>query len=187
MDRNVSNRLLFVRHGATEPNLAGLRCGGDLDVPLTASGREQVVATAQRLEGYGVGVIVTSLLQRTLETAQIISTHLGGIEVQIEPNFGERRLGGWNLLPVEETAAALAARETPPGGEPSADFSHRIASALPAVVAQISRRPLLIGSRGVARVLGELLNQPAANLGNAGVATFDLAAFTNPPNAVHAP
>ena len=44
--------LRFVRHGATHANSAGLRCGGDLDLPMTALGHEQAVwqdARYQRL------------------------------------------------------------------------------------------------------------------------------------------
>src|SRR5437764_11145661 len=44
-----SRPLVFVRHGATQANIAELRCGGDLDVPLIELGRCQAVATAQRI------------------------------------------------------------------------------------------------------------------------------------------
>ena len=38
LDTAALNAVLFVRHGSTAPNLAGLRCGGDLDSPLTELG-----------------------------------------------------------------------------------------------------------------------------------------------------
>ena len=67
--------LLFMRHGATALNAAGLRCGGDVDLPLTDLGHRQAVLAAQRLAALRprVGVIVVSALQRTRQTADIVS------------------------------------------------------------------------------------------------------------------
>ena len=173
-----ADRLLLVRHGATEPNLAGVRCGGDLDVPLTATGRAQARAVAQRLADAGIGVVVTSDLQRTRETATIIAAALGGLEVVVEPGFAERRLGTWNLLPVASTEHWIRERRTPPGGESDAAFIARIGDALPHVLPWLPRRPLLVASKGVARALGELLHQVGgAGLANGDVAQFDLAPF----------
>jgi 2,3-bisphosphoglycerate-dependent phosphoglycerate mutase len=162
---SASQALMFVRHGATEPNLAGLRCGGDLDVPLSAQGRHQAQAVAQRLHamGWPVGVIVTSDLQRTRETARIIKSAFHDVEVIIAPGFAERHLGEWNLLPLTETEAALNAGDTPPGGESRAEFFDRIAEAVDTLLprlSQLSHPPLLVASKGVARVLSELLSGP---------------------------
>ena len=175
------SRLLLVRHGATEPNLAGLRCGGDLDVPLTDLGREQAASAATRILGLDVpvGVIVASDLQRTRETAAIISRALGGVAIRIEPAFAERRLGAWNRMPVAETEAALAAGVTPPGGESDAAFVERVAEATAAVLLPLQgRSPLLVGSKGVARVLRQLLGLPRGEgLMNGELLSLDLASM----------
>jgi len=180
---HAARPLLLVRHGATEPNLAGLRCGGDLNVPLTELGRHQAAQAALRLRELGtpVGVIVASPLQRTRETAMIIGRLLGGVEVLIESGFAERRLGAWNLCSVAETESALAAGETPTGGESDADFVDRIALAAQSVLMpRLEQRPLLVGSKGVARALRELLGLPGRNeLANGELIQFDLAGFTH--------
>ena len=155
--------LMFVRHGATEPNLAGLRCGGDLDVPLSAEGRNQARSAAEQMRamGWPVGVIVSSDLQRTRETAHIIKGVFPDVELIIAPGFAERHLGEWNLLPIADTEAALNAGATPPGGESRAVFFDRIAAAVDILLprlSQLSHPPLLVASKGVARVLGELLS-----------------------------
>ena len=173
-------QLAFVRHGATQPNLAGLRCGGDLDVPLTELGRGQALLAARRIlaKGPSVGLIVSSGLQRTDETARIIASQLGGIELLIEPGFVERHLGDWNLCPLTDTEPWLAAGMTPPGGECNARFSQRIEPALEQLLPLLHRRPLLVSSRGVGRVLGELTGRPGRTvLGNGEVERFDLSAF----------
>lgn len=172
--------LVFVRHGATEPNLAGLRCGGDLDVPLTDIGRREALLAAQRIRAQGlqIDVIVASDLQRTRETAAIIAREFAGVEIVIEPAFAERRLGEWNLMPIAETDPWLARGLVPPGGESDAAFSRRIAGAVRTLLPRCAQRPLLVGSKGVARVLGELLSAPErSGFANGEVAQFDLAGF----------
>ena len=179
----TSLHLKFLRHGATEPNLAGLRCGGDLDSPLTDLGRRQAAQAALRIQELrlGVGVIVASRLARTRETAQIVSRVLHGVEVIIEPGFAERRLGQWNLRPIAETQAALAQGDTPPGGESNQEFVERIHAALEALLPRLTERPLLVGSRGIARVLRELAGLGESSglqeVGNGQLAHFDLAQF----------
>ena len=182
-----SSPLKFVRHGATQPNLSGLRCGGDLDVPLTDTGREQAADVGERLAALGcrVGVIVTSDLRRTRETARIVALALPGVEVIVEPGFAERRLGAWNLRPIADTEAELVRGDTPPGGESNEHFFERIGAAIETLLPRLEQRPLLVGSKGVARALGELLGQPTSDMANGALAHFELAAFSQrrSPNA----
>ncbi|WP_158219675.1 histidine phosphatase family protein [Ideonella sp. A 288] len=168
--------LRFVRHGATAANLAGLRCGGDLDIPLTDLGREQAVMAARRVAHLNppVGLIVTSDLLRTRETAALIAELLPDTPVIVEPAFAERRLGEWNLRPIQETQPWFEARCTPPGGESDAEFIDRIARALRNIKSQLALRPLLVGSKGVARVMGELIGmRERLELENGVVTEFD--------------
>jgi broad specificity phosphatase PhoE len=174
--------LRLLRHGATEANLAGLRCGGDLDVALCALGRDQAATAAERIAKMrpAVGLIVTSDLARTLETATIVAARLPGIEMLVRPEFRERRLGRWNLLSVATTQRALLAGETPPGGEPNDHFVARIESAMSGLVPLLPRHVLLVASKGVARVLGELMRRPQRlELGNAELLEFDLTIVPN--------
>ena len=154
--------LRYMRHGVTEPNLAHVRCGGDLDVPLIEQGREQAVRAARELARMDppIGVIITSDLRRTRETARIIAAALRDVEVQIVPGFAERSLGEWNLLSIEETQPWLDAGIDPPGGETDAVFTQRVARALHSVRPLLPLHPLLVGSKGVARVMGQMVGLP---------------------------
>ncbi|MBI5719168.1 MAG: histidine phosphatase family protein [Burkholderiales bacterium] len=180
VDRRLPLR--FVRHGATAPNLAGVRCGGDLDVPLTTVGRAQAATVAEhiaRLEP-PVKLIVTSDLKRNRETADIIAGRLAqvtpGVTMLVQPAFSERRLGQWNLKPIAETQPWLEARMTPPGGESDEQFTRRVAEAVRKIKQQLALRPLLVGSKGVGRVLGELIGlRDRLELGNGEVWEFDFA------------
>jgi 2,3-bisphosphoglycerate-dependent phosphoglycerate mutase len=158
--------LHFVRHGATAANLAGLRCGGDLDLPLTEPGRRQAQLAGQALlrQQLHISHIISSDLQRTRETAALIAGVLGSSHplpaVVVEPAFAERRLGGWNLTPTADTEASLRAGVAPPGGESDAQFRDRIVDALTRIAPLLAQPVLLVGSKGVARVLGELAGMP---------------------------
>ena len=170
--------LRFVRHGATAPNQAGLRCGGDLDVPLVELGRRQAEEAGLRIARLRprVGLIVTSDMLRTRETAALIAKHLPGVPTLVEPGFAERRLGDWNLRSVNQTQPWLKARMTPPGGESDDEFVDRVAHALRRIKAHLYERPLLVGSKGVARVMGELIGVPhRLELDNGVVTEFDFA------------
>lgn len=173
--------LYFVRHGATSANLAGLRCGGDLDLPLTDLGRRQAHAAARQVAALSppVGLIVTSDLQRTRETAAVLAAALPGVAVLVAPALGERRLGEWNLRPIDETQPWLEACLPPPGGETEFEFVNRIRHAVQALAPQLTAasqagtRALLVGSKGVGRVLGQLAGRPdRVELGNTEFASF---------------
>lgn len=176
-----ASSLLFMRHGATTLNAAGLRCGGDIDLPLAEIGLHQSMLAALHLAALRprVGVIVVSALQRTRQTADIVGQAMRGVEIVTQPAFNERRLGAWNRRPIAETRAELAAGVTPPGGESNAEFTRRIADAVAATLLPLlGQRPLLIASKGVARVLGELAGcGPSEPLDNAGIVAFELSAF----------
>jgi 2,3-bisphosphoglycerate-dependent phosphoglycerate mutase len=186
--QSTNARLLrFVRHGATELNLAGLRCGGDVDVPLAEVGRQQALATARCIANLSpaVAVLVTSDLLRTQETAHIIANFLNSpapdgelqrppLHVLVQPLFAERFLGDWNGQPKHATQAALDEGRTPPGGESKAQFKARVTAGLHALQGLWPQRPLLVSSQGVARVLGELAAVPTGlRLANAQLAEFD--------------
>lgn len=165
----MEGRTFFlVRHGETEPNARGVRCGGDIDAPLTEKGLRQAEALGSVLSGRGIGVIVASPLQRTRRTAETIAVALGGIPIVYEPLFSERRLGEWNGRPIAETEPLIRAQQTPPGGESEAQFRDRVARALETLRPHLARVPLVVSSRGVARMLQLLCSGSAGPpIGNA--------------------
>ena len=167
--------LYFVRHGVTEPNFRGFRCGGDLDLPLMDIGCDQAYLLAKQIEKMNlrIGVIVTGTLIRTRQTASIISGVLANVPIEIDPLFNERRLGQWNNRPIGETEELLAAKVTPPGGESEDDFQRRIAMGLENLRPHLDRRPLLVSSKGVGRVLNGLLGgQGRMQVGNGEIVEF---------------
>jgi len=170
--------MYFVRHGVTEPNFRGFRRGGDLDIPLMDIGCDQAYLLAKQIDKMNlrIGAIVTGSLIRTRQTASIISGVLGNVPVEVDPLFNERRLGQWNNRPIAETEELLAAKVTPPGGESEADFENRISLALDNLKPIMDRRPLLVSSKGVGRILNVLLGGPGRmQVGNGEIVEFAVA------------
>ncbi len=89
------------------------RYAGRTDVPLTDIGAQQAAAAAKRLASAGLGVIVTSPLLRTVQTAQAVAAVTGATVVTDEgfrgvPGDRLRRLGGPDL---RRGAGTLAGRD----------------------------------------------------------------------------
>ena len=151
--------LYFVRHGITEPNFRGFRCGGDLDLPMMDIGCDQAYLLAKQIERMHlrIGVIIAGSLIRTRQTASIISGVLGTVPVEVEPLLNERKLGQWNNRPIAETEDMLKRGVTPPGGESEEQFRARVALAFEHLRPHLERRPLLVSSKGVGRILNGIL------------------------------
>jgi probable phosphoglycerate mutase len=165
----------FVRHGITAPNFSGLRCGGDVDLPMMDIGCDQAYLLAKQIERMhlGIGLIVAGSLLRTRQTAAIVSGILGMVPVEVEPLLNERRLGRWNNRPIAETEAQLARGETPPGGESEDQFEARVERALEHIKPYLERRPLLVSSKGVGRVLYRILGgEERMQVGNGEIMEF---------------
>ena len=144
---------LLLRHGQT-PMSVQKRYAGRSDVPLTDVGVQQAAASAKRLASAGLGVIVTSPLLRTVQTAQEVAA-VTGAAVVTDDGFRETDFGAWEGLTFAEVrerwpaevAAWLADPEVaPPGGESFTDVSARVTAALHRVLAARAGQTVLIVS-----------------------------------------
>jgi probable phosphoglycerate mutase len=170
--------LYFVRHGITEPNFRGFRCGGDLDLPMMDIGCDQAYLLAKQIDKMNlrIGVIVAGSLIRTRQTASIISGVLGIVPIEIEPLLNERKLGQWNNRPIADTEDLLKRKVTPPGGESEDQFEARVALALDHMRTFFDRRPLIVSSKGVGRVMNSLLGgTERMTVGNGEIVEFAVA------------
>lgn len=95
MALGATTRVLVIRHGQSEWNLAG-RWQGQADPPLTDLGRTQARQAARALGT--VDAIWASDLQRAAETAAIISRELGVGPVVLDDGLRERDVGEWEGL-----------------------------------------------------------------------------------------
>jgi probable phosphoglycerate mutase len=128
--------MLWVRHGETAVNVAGLLLGRR-DPPLTDRGRRQVEAAAPIVAAARPVRILTSPLARARETAAILAGACGAVGVDVEVEVEERAVeldyGVWegtrlsDLPPAELTRWRADVEHRPPGGESLADVGRRVA------------------------------------------------------------
>jgi len=95
---------LIIRHGRTTSNANGTLAGWTEGVGLDEAGRRQVADLAGRLRGLPVCAVVSSPLQRCVETAQIVVAALADVSVQMDERIGECRYGAWTGGSLKELA-----------------------------------------------------------------------------------
>lgn len=160
ISETVPTTLYLARHAQTELNHLGLRCGGDLDIPLTETGRDQAIDLGMHIQqlNLDIDLIITSPLLRTRKTSELVADLIGNPQIVEAPLLKERSLGGWNKQSIAETEALLKNHQTPPGGESEYAFRARIHQALEWMMPYLNEhRVLVVGSKGVARMLHSLL------------------------------
>jgi len=86
---------LLIRHGRTTSNAKGTLAGWTEGVGLDDVGRGQATDLAERVRGMPIRAVVSSPLQRCVETAQILAGALVDVTVQIDDRVGECRYGAW--------------------------------------------------------------------------------------------
>ncbi|MBN8881968.1 MAG: histidine phosphatase family protein [Salana multivorans] len=96
--RRGASRVVLLRHGQTDYNVAG-RLQGQVDIPLNEAGVAQAQAAASVVAGFRPSVIVASDLQRAVETAQAVAEALaressgGSHTVVMDARLRERAFG----------------------------------------------------------------------------------------------
>ena len=157
-DAKNHRNLLFIRHGETLANMNFVASGGDRNPELTELGIAQAELAVVKLRRHSLipHVIITPPSKRTMATAQIISDQLN-LEIVVEPLIAERLLGDWNDVSSEIIYPLLAAGDTPPNGESRPEFRKRMLQGLRNHARLFQHMPLLVGSRGSARILLEMV------------------------------
>ena len=128
--------VLLVRHGLTAltgPILAGATPGVHLD----DRGRRQAELVAERLAGVHLDAVISSPVDRCLETAGAVAAP-HGLEVQPEERLIETGYGDWTgkelrhlrREPLWKTLMATPSAVTFPNGEPFRDVQSRAVAAI---------------------------------------------------------
>ncbi len=166
-------RIIFLRHGETDWNLAG-RFQGQRDIPLNALGREQAPAAGRMVLNYlgpdAAAILadidfVASPLQRTRETMELARTAMGLLPnpYDMDDRLKELSFGTWEGLVWREVVARdgdlARARErdkwgfVPPQGESYLMLGERLRP----WVASLTGDCIVVAHGGVARALLNLI------------------------------
>lgn len=132
-------KVYLIRHGETTGDIEN-RYGGSFNDHLTEKGQEQIKATAQRLVGKEIELILSSPLIRASETAQIIKNVIK-VPVEYIDGLRERHYGVLSGLTKEEAnqkyPEAVKLHEdyknTDPEGESYEDFYQRVTEAFKSI------------------------------------------------------
>jgi probable phosphoglycerate mutase len=121
----VTQSVVLARHGETEWSRS-LRHTGKTDLPLTEEGRRQASALGPRLKGWTFSLVLTSPLQRALETCRLAGY---GEQAQVRPDLLEWDYGRYEGLTtpqIQEIQPDWSLwRDGCPGGEQAADVGRR--------------------------------------------------------------
>lgn len=93
-------RLIFVRHGETDLNLARKYCG-QLDVGLNEHGVQQMELLREKLDSYSIDLVITSDLLRAHQSAEILTD----VKAFGFPAFNEMDFGDFEGYTYQEISA----------------------------------------------------------------------------------
>jgi probable phosphomutase (TIGR03848 family) len=144
----------LLRHG--EHNVQGRICAGRMPgVVLSERGRVEAEGAAQRLAAVGIAAIYASPLERTRETAEIVSRHLS-LPVTIRDDLAELDFGEWTGKTFDEVRkdprwpewASHRSISCIPGGETMRAVQRRVTEALIEMRAQHPDDAVVVVSHG---------------------------------------
>jgi probable phosphomutase (TIGR03848 family) len=93
--------VLLLRHGRTTANTGGVLAGWTPGVQLDETGLAQVAAVAARLAPVPLAAVVSSPLERCVQTATAVAEGRE-LELQTDERLGEARYGDWTGRPLKE-------------------------------------------------------------------------------------
>jgi probable phosphomutase (TIGR03848 family) len=97
--------VILVRHGRTPANAQGILAGWTPGVHLDDQGVAQAEAAAERLRPVSLSTIVSSPLERTVQTAEAIDRRQRRAPgIALDDRLGECRYGEWTNRPLAELA-----------------------------------------------------------------------------------
>ena len=174
-------RIVLWRHGRTTWN-AERRFQGQTDISLDEVGREQAAKAARLLTGLKPTAIISSDLERAVDTAGELSA-LTGVPVRIDVRLRETYAGDWEGMvwgDIESRYTDEMARWVsdpylrPGGGETRVEVAERMTAAINEALADIGPDGTLVVTThgGAARAgLGALLELPPEHWSILGVLT----------------
>lgn len=181
----MTEQLVFVRHGQTVHNVAGIAQGWN-DSALSDLGTKQVRRLAERIRRHKVDALYSSPLRRAMTTAEAIRD-VTGLEIRPLDDLREMNYGRWegqSFLDVRKKDAAIYEQwirddECPcPGGESHRDVLRRMDNAVRTIEGEGARRPAIVTHGTSLRIVATLLLAVPVTVGrnlaqqNASISVF---------------
>lgn len=150
---------MLVRHGESRAQELGVLGGHTGCTGLSELGREQAGLLRDRLSDSGelssASALYSSVMPRAIETAEIIASALGGLEVRSECDFCEGHPGDADGLSWDEVAAQWPAPDgwdadhsRAPGWETWSEMGQRVQRALGSLVERHPGETVVVACHG---------------------------------------
>lgn len=162
--------VLLIRHGRTAANATGILAGRSPGVLLDAQGRRQARTLRTRLRDLPIDVLVSSPLERCIETADGILATRPEVERLTDDGLTECDYGQWTGRPLSElaeeplwpTIQRSPSEVTFPGGESMLGMAERATAAVSGWVARHPEGTVVVVSHGdvIKAILSDALGQP---------------------------
>lgn len=186
---------LLVRHGHSSANGEGILAGRLPGIHLTEAGQGQAARLAERLAELPVARVVTSPLERCVETARPLAA-AAGVDLSVDEDLLECAYGAWTGRPLAELAKdplwatvqddPLTAR-FPDSEAYAAESLAEMAARVVAAVRRIDEEVAAAHGEGalwVAVTHGDLVKAVLADATGSGLAHFQ--SYTADPGSVSA-
>lgn len=168
----VKKSFYFARHGETDYNLRNVCAGGTVDCPLNETGKRQALTLRAKLSGINIHQVVSSSMQRAMQTAEIAHSP----SYLIEPEIREWDLGELEEKPMPlllQRIANLPDHLPIPGGESKDDLQLRVVAAVNKALISCNGDVLFVSHGGVYWVLLDAIKEPVTeHIGNAELVHF---------------
>jgi uncharacterized phosphatase len=153
-------RLIFVRHGQSEANVAGQRA----DVQLTPHGRDQAKAAGKLLKRESIDIIFASDLDRAQSTAQIIAAEIDYPKDNIITDARIREINVGDLTGKPDHGFTAFLELAANGQDSTIETPDQVASRLRPLLAELcssydEKTVLIVAHAGLGRVLRSMLTQ----------------------------
>lgn len=175
-------RLFVTRHGQTTWNVLNKVCGRT-DAPLTELGRQQAAVLAEKARDLGIGLIISSPLQRALDTAKAVA-QVSGAPIVTDDRLIEQDYGIYEGVDRKDEGFQSNKRLFAyryPQGESMMQLAARVYSLLEDVNAKYADKTvLLVCHNGICRVIhsyfADMTNEEFAtfSMENAALAEYEL-------------
>lgn len=165
-------RILLVRHGATDASMHGLT-GRTSGVHLNDEGRRQTKRLKEQLNGRALAAIISSPMERTVETAKILAAD-SGPNMELDDCFNELDFGVWEgktfaeLMdhPLWAEYNQYRSIHRPPGGEALVEVQGRAWNGIQLLCERFGESTVLVVSHAdvIRSILMLALGMPPDNV-----------------------
>lgn len=143
--------LYVARHGQTSYNVENRACGGLVDIPLTACGREQARNLGETLRDIPFDKVIVSPMIRARQTAEL-ALEGRGFTFEIDDRIKEHCFGSFEGCPVDDEEFCRlrwnAAYKFPDGGESLFQVATRVYSFLDELAQRCPEQTVLLVCHG---------------------------------------